>query len=36
MQGVVTVDDAMERALGEGWRKRLPEIFEPAEEGSRP
>lgn len=32
LQGVVTVDDAMERALGEGWRKRLPEIFEPAEE----
>ena len=32
MQGVVTVDDAMERALGEGWRKRLPEIFEPVEE----
>jgi hypothetical protein len=29
---VVTVDDAMERALGEGWRKRLPEIFEPVEE----
>jgi magnesium transporter len=32
MQGVVTVDDAMERALGEGWRKRLPEVFEPVEE----
>ena len=32
MQGVVTVDDAMERALGEGWRRRLPEIFEPVEE----
>ncbi len=32
MQGVVTVDDAFERALGEGWRKRLPEIFEPVEE----
>jgi magnesium transporter len=32
MQGIVTVDDAFERALGEGWRKRLPEIFEPAEE----
>jgi magnesium transporter len=32
VQGVVTVDDAMERALGEGWRKRLPEIFEPVEE----
>ena len=32
LEGVVTVDDAMERALGEGWRKRLPEIFEPAEE----
>jgi magnesium transporter len=32
MEGVVTVDDAMERALGEGWRKRLPEIFEPVEE----
>lgn len=32
MHGVVTVDDAMERALGEGWRKRLPEIFEPVEE----
>jgi magnesium transporter len=32
LQGVVTVDDAMERALGEGWRKRLPEVFEPAEE----
>jgi CBS domain-containing protein/sporulation protein YlmC with PRC-barrel domain len=32
IQGIVTVDDALERALGEGWRKRLPEIFEPAEE----
>jgi len=32
MQGIVTVDDAFERALGEGWRKRLPEIYEPAEE----
>jgi magnesium transporter len=32
MQGVVTVDDAFERALGEGWRRRLPEIFEPVEE----
>ncbi len=32
MQGVVTVDDAMERALGEAWRKRLPEVFEPVEE----
>ncbi|TMB56302.1 MAG: CBS domain-containing protein [Chloroflexi bacterium] len=32
MQGIVTVDDAFERALGEGWRRRLPEIFEPAEE----
>lgn len=32
LQGIVTVDDALERALGEGWRKRLPEIFEPAEE----
>ncbi len=32
MQGIVTVDDAYERALGEGWRKRLPEIYEPAEE----
>jgi magnesium transporter len=32
MQGIVTVDDALERALGEGWRKRLPEIYEPAEE----
>ena len=32
MQGMVTVDDALERALGEGWRKRLPEIYEPAEE----
>ena len=32
LEGVVTVDDAMERALGEGWRKRLPEIFEPVEE----
>jgi CBS domain-containing protein/sporulation protein YlmC with PRC-barrel domain len=32
MQGVVTVDDALERALGEGWRKRLPELFEPVEE----
>jgi Mg/Co/Ni transporter MgtE len=30
--GAVTVDDAFERALGEGWRKRLPELFEPAEE----
>jgi magnesium transporter len=32
MQGIVTVDDAFERALGEGWRRRLPAIFEPAEE----
>jgi flagellar motility protein MotE (MotC chaperone) len=32
MLGIVTVDDAFERALGEGWRKRLPEIFEPTEE----
>jgi magnesium transporter len=32
LQGIVTVDDALERALGEGWRKRLPEIYEPAEE----
>ena len=32
MQGIVTVDDALERALGEGWRQRLPAIFEPAEE----
>jgi magnesium transporter len=32
MQGIVTVDDAFERALGEGWRKRLPELFEPVEE----
>jgi CBS domain-containing protein len=32
MQGIVTVDDAFERALGEGWRKRLPEIYEPAED----
>ena len=32
MQGIVTVDDALERALGEGWRKRIPEIYEPAEE----
>ena len=32
MQGIVTVDDAFERALGEGWRRRLPEIYEPAEE----
>jgi flagellar motility protein MotE (MotC chaperone)/sporulation protein YlmC with PRC-barrel domain len=32
MLGIVTVDDAFERALGEGWRKRLPEIFEPMEE----
>ena len=30
--GIVTVDDAFERALGEGWRKRLPEIFEPADD----
>jgi CBS domain-containing protein len=30
--GIVTVDDAFERALGEGWRRRLPEIFEPQEE----
>ena len=30
--GIVTVDDAFERALGEGWRRRLPEIFEPAED----
>lgn len=32
IQGVITVDDAFERALGEGWRKRLPDLFEPAEE----
>jgi magnesium transporter len=32
VQGIVTVDDAFERALGEGWRKRLPEIYEPAED----
>ncbi|MBA3689002.1 MAG: CBS domain-containing protein [Chloroflexi bacterium] len=32
MQGIVTVDDALERALGEGWRKRLPEIYEPGED----
>ncbi|MGZ6214195.1 MAG: magnesium transporter MgtE N-terminal domain-containing protein [Candidatus Limnocylindria bacterium] len=32
LQGIVTVDDALERALGEGWRKRLPEIYEPAED----
>jgi magnesium transporter len=32
IHGVITVDDAFERALGEGWRKRLPELFEPAEE----
>lgn len=32
LQGIVTVDDALERALGEDWRRRLPEIFEPAEE----
>ncbi len=32
MQGIVTVDDAFERALGAGWRRRLPAIFEPAEE----
>lgn len=32
LEGVVTVDDAMERALGSGWRKRLPELFEPVEE----
>jgi magnesium transporter len=30
--GVVTVDDALERALGEGWRSRLPELFEPAQD----
>ncbi|HEX6140662.1 MAG TPA: CBS domain-containing protein [Candidatus Limnocylindria bacterium] len=32
MQGIVTVDDAFERAMGSAWRKRLPELFEPAEE----
>lgn len=32
LQGVVTVDDAFERTLGKGWRKRLPEVFEPAAE----
>ncbi|MDH4333938.1 MAG: CBS domain-containing protein [Chloroflexota bacterium] len=32
MRGIVTVDDALERALGEGWRKRLPEVFEPVDE----
>jgi magnesium transporter len=32
MEGIVTVDDAFERALGEDWRKRLPDLFEPAEE----
>ena len=30
--GIVTVDDAFERALGEGWRRRLPELFERVEE----
>ncbi len=30
--GIVTVDDAFERALGEGWRRRLPDIFEPQEQ----
>jgi hypothetical protein len=32
MLGFVTVDAALARALGQGWRKRLPEIYEPAEE----
>ncbi len=32
MLGMVTVDDAFERALGESWRRRLPEIFERAED----
>lgn len=30
--GVVTVDDALELALGERWRKHLPRVFEAAEE----
>ena len=32
MMGIVTVDDAFERALGESWRKRLPETYAPADE----
>ncbi|MDQ3880886.1 MAG: CBS domain-containing protein, partial [Chloroflexota bacterium] len=32
LQGIVTVDDALELALGERWRKRLPHVFEAAEE----
>lgn len=32
LQGIITVDDALEHALGERWRKRLPHVFEAAEE----
>ena len=32
LHGVVTVDDALEHVLGERWRKRLPHVFEAAEE----
>ena len=32
LHGIVTVDDALEHALGERWRKRLPQVFEAAEE----
>ena len=32
LQGIVTVDDALELVLGERWRRRLPHVFEAAEE----
>jgi magnesium transporter len=32
LQGIITVDDALEHALGERWRKRLPHVFEAAED----
>ena len=32
LHGIITVDDALEHALGERWRKRLPHVFEAAEE----
>ena len=32
LHGIITVDDALEHVLGERWRKRLPEVYEAAEE----
>jgi len=32
LQGIITVDDALDHALGERWRRRHPELFEPAEQ----